>query len=260
MLLALVVWRPAAAAESPAVALDLAGHQGMLAYRIVKTYCQIGSDVRMTLATQELKDALAAFEGNLKRLREIGVGEEGGAAVAELERLWPPLRDIAKAAVQRDKAEALFAAAVALQAPAETLKDAMADKLAQGREGQLYLANRQRVLSQRLSALYMLLSWGFAKPEYQEAYREVMSAFEEGLLLLSTAPNRPQMVVEKLKVASKKWEMMKTSNQDGKSEFMPNMAIRMLDGILESIEAVAAAYLNESQVGAPKAAVAEEPH
>jgi hypothetical protein len=254
----LVFGRPAAAAEKPSVVLDLVGHQGMLAYRVAKAYCQIGNDVRLTVALDELKASLSAFEGNLKRLKEIGVGGDGKAAVAELERLWPALRELAKAPVAREKAPALFADAQALQTPVNTLVEMFADLLPNGRESQLYLANRQRILSQELAALYMLQSWGFEDEAYKAEYREVVATFDEGLLLLSTASNKPPLVVEKLKAASKRWEMMKVSNQDGSGDLMPNMAVRMLDGILENIEAVAAAYLNEVEVGgAPAEAPAE---
>jgi hypothetical protein len=254
----LVLGRPAVAAGNPAVLLDLVGHQGMLTYRLVKSYCQVGNDVRMTVAVEELKSSLAEFDANLSRLKELGVGEGGAKALAELERLWPAVRDLAKAPVARDQAPKLFAAAQALQVPTEALTGLLGDLIPQGRESQFYLANRQRILSQELAALYMLQSWGFDDEAYQKAYRVVVSAFEEGLLLLGTAPNRPALVVDKMKSAVKRWDMMKVSNQDGSSNFMPNMAVRMLDGILLDIEAVAAAYLHEIQVGGGAAPVREE--
>jgi len=244
---------PAAAVEEPAALLDLAGHQGMLAYRIVKDYCQIGHDVRMTVAAGEMKESIEAFEANLKRLKTGGVGEAAAGALAELEGGWPAVRDTAKAQPAKEKAEKLYADASKLSAAAEKLVDAFADRMENGRESQLYLVNRQRLLSQRLAALYMMQSWGLEGEDYRNAYKEVVAAFDEGLLLLSTAPNRPPLVTDKLKQASKKWEMMKVSNQDSSENMMPNMAIRMLDGILESIEAVAAAYLNTSEMAPAEA-------
>ncbi len=94
------------------------------------------------------------------------------------------------------------------------------------------IAGRQRMLSQRLGNLYMLLSWGFDNPELRADYNKAKREFDEALLeLISAQENTPQISSE-LKKVSQNWDMFKLSDRMGDNEYVPGLVARMLDKIL----------------------------
>ena len=68
-------------------AIDKAGRQRMLTQRIVKSYCQMGQDVRYRVADKHLKGAIVLFEEQLAQLKAFNKEPETDRALQLVDRL-----------------------------------------------------------------------------------------------------------------------------------------------------------------------------
>ena len=227
---------------SIAEAINKSGRQRMLTQRIVKSYCQMGQDVRYLAANKQLKNALILFEQQLELLNAFTDDPETKRALKLVEKLWDPVKLIAVDEIERDKASKLRNNAEKLLVASHQVVLLLEDQSGTNQGHLVNIAGRQRMLSQRLGNLYMLLSWGFDNPEFRTDYNKAKREFGEALLeLISAQENTPQISSELRKV-SQNWDMFKLSDRMGKDEYVPGLVARMLDKILIQMNDITGYY------------------
>ncbi len=69
-------------------AINKAGRQRMLTQRIVKSYAQMGQDVRYRVAEKSLRDSIVLFESQLQQLKGFTQDRETQRGLQLVERLW----------------------------------------------------------------------------------------------------------------------------------------------------------------------------
>lgn len=225
-----------------AEAINIAGRQRMLSQRIVKSYLQMGQDVRYRVAKGHLKGSIILFEQQLNMLKEFSQDPETQRGLALVEQLWKPVKAIASGPVQREKAEELRANAEQLLAAAHQVVLILADQSGTQQGHLVNIAGRQRMLSQRMGNLYMLMSWKFDDELYRQDYQAATEQFDNALQELSYANENTPEIGRILAKARKNWDLYKLSNRMGEGEFVPGLAVRMLDKILLQMNEVTGLY------------------
>lgn len=233
---------PAATIDSMGEAINQAGRQRMLTQRIVKSYCQMGQDIRYLKASDDLDQAVALFEEQLSNLKHYAKGNDVQNTLETAERLWQPVKQIAITDISRDQAETLRALAEKLLAVAH---QAVLQMEAQSGSNQGHLVNiagRQRMLTQRMGNLYMLMSWGFDKPRYRADYDKAVREFEAALEELMSAPENTAEIDQALVKVSQNWAMFKLGNKMGQGDYVPTLVVRMLDKMLVQMNRITGLY------------------
>lgn len=244
-LLILLCQIPAAQAASDitlAEAINKAGRQRMLSQRIVKSYLQMGQDVRYRVAKKHLGESIDLFELQLKELKGFTTNPEATRGLALVEKLWIPVKQIATGPVQREKAEELRANAERLLAAAHQVVLILADESATNQGHLVNIAGRQRMLSQRMGNLYMLMSWKFADELYRQDYKAATSEFDTALQELINANENTPEISAILSQVKQNWDLYNLSNRMGEDEFVPGLVARMLDKILGQMNEVTGLY------------------
>lgn len=165
---------PAAQAQADfnlSEAINKAGRQRMLTQRIVKSYLQMGQDVRYRVASKHLTESVALFELQLSQLKAFTQDPETQRGLALVEKLWTPVKTIATSPVQREQAEPLRKNAEKLLVAAHQVVLMLADQSGTNQGHLVNIAGRQRMLTQRMGNLYMLMSWKFDDAVYQQDYK-----------------------------------------------------------------------------------------
>jgi len=233
---------PAAPIDSMGEAINQAGRQRMLTQRIVKSYCQMGQDIRYLVASEDLDKAVALFEQQLSNLKHYAKGDDLQNILETADRLWQPVKQIAIAEISRDQAETLRALAEKLLAVAH---QAVLQLEAQSGTSQGHLVNiagRQRMLTQRMGNLYMLMSWGFEKPRYRADYDKAVREFGAALEELMAAPENTAEIDQALVKVSQNWAMFKLGNKMGQGDYVPTLVVRMLDKMLVQMNRITGLY------------------
>lgn len=228
--------------DSLSSAINKAGRQRMLTQRIIATYIQIGMDILTRKSTRQLNDAVNLFEEQLDELKKHRKSGKINEQLQRVTALWQPLQKIAREPIQKSKvAELRMIAEDALTASHRVvimLQDESGTK-----KGQLVnVSGRQRMLSQRLSNLYMLQSWSFNSSEYSDDYSRAMNEFKGALTELSASSLSTAEINGKLNKAKREFGMFERSSHHKNGEFIPLMIKMSADKLLTLMNDVTHLY------------------
>jgi len=214
----------------------------MLTQRIVATYSQAGQEITTQKSKRQLTSAINLFEEQLGELKEYRPTGKINKQLQRVTALWQPLQKIAREPIEKSKAEELrMLAEDALKASNRVvimLQDESGTK-----KGQLVnISGRQRMLSQRLSNLYMLQSWGFSSSEYTDDYSRALNEFKGALGELGSSELSTEEINAKLTKARREFAMFERSSHHKDGEFIPLMIKMSADKLLKLMNEVTHLY------------------
>jgi nitrate/nitrite-specific signal transduction histidine kinase len=234
--------------DSGASSINLAGEQRMLSQRVVKLYSQIGLNVLPGPATGQIAVASGQFENNLEALKAVVAGSEKATdAYKKLFDEWLKLKKAMSIAISRDAAEALARQSEATLAAAERLTSIIEDESKSVTNRIINLAGRQRMLSQRVAANYLLRSWGVESSAVRDNLDRSVKDFSAGLeKLLAHQENSDEIRLE-LEEVTQQWEWLRASlSVDGAGAYRLIVA-ESADGILEATNRITRLYEQQAR-------------
>ena len=241
---------------SIADAINKSGRQRMLSQRILSTYYQVGKKINLTKSQKQLAAAISLFESQLNELkaystttavinrqRELEI--DLGNALQRVFRLWDPVKEIVTKQIERSKAEELRELSEKLLKASHAVV-LLLQELSGTESGRLVnIAGRQRMLSQRLSSLYILQSWGFSNPTYEKAYLVAIKEYRLALDELKNSSINTRKIARYLLNAEKYFKMFEHSNSMKVSA--PSMLRRSAAKMLKVMNDVTMLYQIESE-------------
>jgi len=219
--------------QSLSSSINKAGRQRMLSQRIVATYSQIGQRIKTEKSKKQLKKSIELFD---KQLIELKIYQPAGKIHDQLNKvdsLWKPMKKIATAPVNRNNAEELREHAEEVLRASHRVVIMLQDKYGSEVGELVNMSGRQRMLSQRLSNLYMLQSWGFSSSEYSNDYSRAINEFKGALSELNSSKLNTQEINKNLNKVRKEFAMLERSTHKKNGEFIPLMVKMSADKLLK---------------------------
>lgn len=234
--------------DAGASSINLAGEQRMLSQRVAKLYNQIGLNILPGPAIGQIAVVSVQFESNLESLKAVIAGsEKAKEAHKKLGEEWLKLKKAMSMAISRDAAEALARQSEATLAAAERLTSVIEDESKSATSRIINLAGRQRMLSQRVAANYLLRSWGVESSAVRENLDSSVKDFSAGLeKLLARQENSSEIRLE-LEEVAQQWEWLRASlSVDGAGAYRLIVS-ESADGILAATDRIASLYEQQAR-------------
>jgi len=226
--------------------LDKASRQRMLTQRMVKAYCLVGMDVQSSRHRKQLAQATELFQRGLEELKAVDLGGEAAAALAEIDALWGPFREVVLADPDKNSAMALLDKEGPLLDASHKLivvLDAQTDSDVARLVG---IAGRQRTLSQRLAKFYMVWAWGLERPGMQDDMRRAAGEFEDALMtVLFNAESNTGEIQSALNEVRRQWRTYKRglALESGQGEYIPAVMAATSENLLKVTDKIAGMYV-----------------
>ncbi len=189
-------------------AINKAGRQRMLAEFVAKEYLQVTERIAGEGARGHVAETVWVFDDQLADLKAFASTPELKQAVAEVEKAWIALREIAAAPPSRDRAQDLLESVRATVQAAERNSAALeaASGLAQGRL--VNLAGHQRMLSQRIAKDFLLIAGRIDEAPAREELKRSREEFAAGLKELAAVPENTPEIAAELAAVLEQWNAL----------------------------------------------------
>ena len=188
-------------------AINKAGRQRMLSQRMAKSYLAQAMGVEAELATRTLEASITLFERQLGELKAYAPQPAIRNSCDQLEAAWQPYRKLLgepNAAAREAGTVMACADHVLALAQDSTVKLVALSKRPTSRW--VNTSGRQRMLSQRLAALYLGASWGVQTASAQVEMAKASAEFVTAQALLEAAPEATPAIREQLQQADVQWK------------------------------------------------------
>ncbi len=232
----------AAAQLSVPEAINIAGKQRMVTQRLLKDYAMVGMNMTQGNPAADLKAMIELFDDDLMRLKTLNTEGEIAKSLAHTEALWSPIKTVLSGSPDAKKV-------VRLQKDLDRLLAACHENTqlltqASGRKsGEIInLSGRQRMLSQRMAALYMLKAWKIEDPEFLAKLNQSMTEFSEAHGKLESSPLTTAEIKAHLKQVKKAYAWFEMMGRSKSNHVIPSLINKSANTILSEMDAVTVLY------------------
>lgn len=224
-------------------AINIAGKQRMITQRVMKDYALIGMGIDLGDPAADLENLIALFDSSLSDLKDFSTTEQLDRSLANIDSQWQPVKAVlmntperAKAAKLQEDLDKLLTAC-----HENTLLIARSEQNSKGRI--INVAGKQRMLSQRMAALYMLKAWKLNDPAFKEKLTKAINEFAAAQKTLETSPLTTEEISTLLAKVKKSFAWFEMMGRSTSKRVIPNLINKSANHILTDMDKVTQLYV-----------------
>lgn len=221
-------------------AINKAGRQRMLSQRIVKAYMMMGLDVDYEKAKSQLEGAKALFTEQLQELQSYAPTEKIQMSLNKINDIWVEVKSELTKPHSRKTAKYLLSRNEDLLRASHQVVLMFQDLQGTEQARLVNISGRQRMLTQRLTKLYMARLWGFKGASINDDLQRAHNEFKGALLELRQSGQNTSALNDALKKADQQWRLFESGLK--KNLNIPLIIARNSEQLLVNMNAITGMY------------------
>ena len=222
--------------------INIAGSQRMLTQRMMKNYALLGMGIRYGDVKSKLQNSITQFDNNLNQLDAATANSKANQPLQQVKGQWQPIRKVLLDSPNKEQATKLHEQLDRLMASSQEVVNALTQQNATAQGDIVSLAGRQRMLSQRMAALYALSAWRINDFDFMSKFRSTVESFRQAHNRLIASKLTTPAIRKALEGAEKSFRWFEFSAKKRSDKFIPSLILRASDDILMKMEEATRLY------------------
>jgi len=233
-------------AKNYSLIVNTINHQKVLTQEILKEYSFKGMGNSFSNSKNNLSDKLEEYSKVSKDLSSLLVDNQSKKYINSSNKIWSSIENVFKSKATKSEILMLQKETDKILNELSKLMKIALSKNNDSRDSIINISGYQAVIIERMSALYMMKTWGIDDPKFNFKMRESITFFNNSLNKLMDSPKtdmKNQADIKKIMRYFKFFEIMNAS----KNKYIPTLIYSKTYKIHKNIDKITKRYLTQGK-------------